>query len=106
MIDDILGELLGEATFGRLSRSRRAQLVARLFFGCLGAGLGIAGAVYMIANPRTTNALLLLSMICLFVSMSCFWLFNVGMGRRWKWPAVWFGLSFVLMFVARIVLGP
>ena len=37
MIDDLLGELFGEAVFGRLSRSRRGQLLTRLFFGLLGA---------------------------------------------------------------------
>jgi hypothetical protein len=105
MIDDLLGDLLGEAAFGRLSRSRRAQLLARLFFGGLGALVGGAGAIYMLWNPRTTNALFLLSTVALFICLACFWLFNVGLRRPWKWPAVGFGLSFVLMFVSRIAFG-
>ena len=37
MFDDWLSELFGEAVFGRLGHSRRAQLLARMFFGLLGA---------------------------------------------------------------------
>jgi hypothetical protein len=103
--DDLLGHLLGEVAFGRLTRSRRAQLIARLFFGCLGAGLGIAGAIYMARYPQTTNAGFHLSTVALFLFMACFWLFNAGLGRRWKWPAVGFALSLMLMFVMRIAFG-
>ncbi|HEX9798686.1 MAG TPA: sulfatase [Thermoanaerobaculia bacterium] len=35
MVDDILAGIFGEAVFGRLGRSRRAQLLARRFFGLL-----------------------------------------------------------------------
>ena len=105
MIDDLVGHLLGEAAFGRLSRTRQAQLIARLFFGLIGAALGVAGALYMLRSPQTTNVSFLLSTVALFVSMAAFWLFNVALGRRWKWPAVTFGLSFVLMFVTRIAFG-
>jgi hypothetical protein len=40
MIDDLLGELFGEAVFGRLGRSRPAQLLARLFFDPSGHSWG------------------------------------------------------------------
>jgi hypothetical protein len=43
--------------------------------------------------------------VALFLFMACFWLFNAGLGRRWKWPAIGFALSFILMFVMRIAFG-
>ena len=41
MLDDLLGHLVGEVAFGRLGRSRRAQLLCRLFFGLLGAAASL-----------------------------------------------------------------
>ena len=106
MLDDMLGELLGEAAFGRLSRSRRAQLLFRLFFGLLGAGLGLIGVIHFVRTPpATSNTAMYMSMIAMFVSLSCFSLFNIGMARPWKWPGIWFVLSFVSLFVTRIAFG-
>ncbi|HUO87463.1 MAG TPA: hypothetical protein VM617_08720 [Thermoanaerobaculia bacterium] len=107
MLDDILGELVGEAAFGRLGRSRRAQLVFRLLFGLLGAFLGLGGAIHFLRQPPdTTNVAMHLSMVALFVSLACFSLFNVGMARRWKWPGLCFVASFVALFATRILFGP
>ena len=108
MIDDLLVGLFGEAVFGRLGRSRRARLLWRIFFGLLGAGLGIAGAVHFGAGAGTdvvTNAPLQASMVALFVFLAAFFLFNVGLGRRWKWPGIGFVLSFVGLFATRILFG-
>ena len=55
MFDDVLGELCDEAIFWRLTPSRRAQLPVPLFFGLLGAGLGIAGAVHFARRPDITS---------------------------------------------------
>lgn len=107
MLDDLLGELLGEAAFGRLARTRQAQLIARLVFGAIGAVLGVAGAIYMAVRPdATSNTAMLASTVALFVFMSCFWLFNVGMARKWRWPAALFVVSFVALFVTRVLFGP
>ncbi len=106
MLDDLLGQVLGEAAFGRLGHSRRAQLMFRLFFGVLGAALGLIGAIYMWRRPTvTTNVAMHASMIAVFLSLSCFSLFNVGMARSWRWPGICFVVSFVSMFVARIAFG-
>lgn len=107
MIDDLLGELFGEAVFGRLSRSRRAQLLARLFFGLLGALLGLIGAWHFTVGRRdVTNPVMQTSIIAIFLFLACFSLFNVALGRRWRWPGICFALSLVGLFAARILLVP
>lgn len=106
MLDDLVGEIVGEAAFGRLSRSRRAQLLFRLFFGLLGAALGLMGALHFVRSPPdTTNTPMYASMIALFVSLACLSLFNVGMARPWRWPGLCFVVSLVLLFVTRIAFG-
>jgi hypothetical protein len=107
MIGDILAGLIGEAAFGRLGRSQRAQVVFRVGFGLLGASLGIAGAVHFARRPEPiTNLPMHASMLAVFVFFACFWLFNVAMLRRWRWPGVGFVVSFVALFATRIFLGP
>jgi hypothetical protein len=89
-----------------LGRSRRAQLLARLFFGILGAFLGFAGAFHFAVGRRElTNSLMRGSIVALFLFLACFSLFNVALGRRWRWPGVCFALSFVSLFAARILFG-
>lgn len=106
MFEDLVAGLVGEAVFGRLRATRRSQLIARLFFGLLGTGLGTAGAIYVPSTIRTSNAAMLASMTTLFVSLACFCLFNVTLVRPWRWPALCFVASLALMFVTRIVGGP
>ena len=106
MIDELLGELFGEAIFGRLSRSRRAQLLFRLFFGLLGTFLGLAGALHFVAWRGVTNPGMKTGIVALFLFLACFSLFNVALGRRWRWPGICFALSFVGLFAARIFFGP
>jgi hypothetical protein len=107
MIDDILVQIFGEMTLGRLGHSRRAQLLFRLFFGLLGAGLGAFGAVYLAREESAAvNRAMHASMVAVFVFLACFFLFNVALGRKWKWPGLGFVASFVAVFVTRIALGP
>ena len=106
MLDDLVGQIVGEAAFGRLGRSRRAQLLFRLFFGVLGSCLGIVGAVHFARTAATSNTALRASVIAMFLALACFSVCNVGLGRRWKWPSVAFVAAFVSMFVTRLALGP
>jgi hypothetical protein len=107
MIDDLLAGLFGEVVFGRLSVSRRAQLLARLFFGLIGALLGIIGALYFATGQRNVaNPVMQASMIAVFIFLACFCMFNVALGRRWRWPGACFALSFAGLFAARILFGP
>jgi hypothetical protein len=46
-----------------------------------------------------------LSMVGVFVFFGCFWLFNVAFARKWRWPGWLFALSFVMLFVTRILFG-
>lgn len=106
MIDEILAEIFGQAAFGRLAPSRRTQLLVRLFFGLLGAALGILGAVHFGSWPDlAANTALRLSIVSTFVSLASFCLFNVGLGRPWRWPGKFFVLSFVAVFATRILFG-
>jgi hypothetical protein len=107
MLDDLLIHLFGEAVFGKLGRSRRAQLLFRVFFGLIGAGLGVAGAVHFaLKTDLTRNTAMHLSIVGLFVFLTSFSLFNVALGRKWRWPGVFFAISFVSLFATRIVFGP
>ena len=103
----MLASLFGEVLLGRLAPSRRAKLLGRLFFGLLGMALGVAGAVHMsrrfgdLQNPAMRT-----SMVAVFVFLACFSLFNVALGRAWRWPGVLFVASFVSLFITRIAFGP
>ena len=93
--------------FGRLGRSARAKILARMFFGLLGATLGVIGAIHFASRPNlTTNHALRGSMIGMMLFFAAFWLFNVAGYRTWRWPAVGVVGCFVAMFVTRIALGP
>jgi hypothetical protein len=106
VFDDLLGGLFGEAVFGRLGNSRRAQLLIRVFFGLLGAGLGIAGAVRFARRPDlTSNTPMWISLIAMFVFLASFSLFTVGLGRTWRWPGKLFLVSLVALFMTRILFG-
>ena len=106
MMDDLLAHLFGEALFGKLSPSRRTQLLFRVLFGLVGAGLGVTGAVHFgFKGDLTQNTAMRLSMVLLFVFLASFSLFNVALGRKWRWPGVLFVISFVSLFATRIIFG-
>ncbi len=105
VVDDILVEIFGRAVFGRLGESRRAQLLARVFFGLLGTVLCTAGAVHFVRTVASRNTAMSMSMVAMFVFLAAFCLFNVALGRTWRWPGVLFVVSFVSLFVTRILFG-
>ena len=87
MIGELLAEIFGEAAFGRLGRSRRAQLIARLLIGLLGTGLCGFGAIHFLLRANlTNNPALRTSMVAVFVFLACFSLFNVALARKWPAP--------------------
>lgn len=106
MLDELLGQILGEAVFGRLGASERAKVRLRVGFGLLGAALGVAGALHFaLRDEPVANSALLASMIAVFVFLAAFFLFNVALHRPWRWPGVGFVLSFVALFATRLLFG-
>lgn len=107
MIDDIFGALCGEAVLDGIVNARRSQRVFCVFFGAIGGILGAIGAVHFGGQAGlTTNLALRLSMTALFVFLACFSLFNVGLGRAWRWPGRGFLASLAAIFISRILWGP
>jgi hypothetical protein len=106
MIDDILAGLFGEMAFGRLNNTKRAQLIARLFFGIPGAVLAVIGCYHFLSSATTSNVAMQASVVALFLFLGCFSLFNVALGRKWRWPGKLFILSLAALFVTRILFGP
>lgn len=106
MLTEIIFELIGEAAFGRLNRSQRAQVLLRVFFGLVGTFLGLAGAYHFIASVEISNKAMHASMVALFLFIALFSLFNVVLKRPWRWPGLGIVVSFILLFVTRIALGP
>ena len=45
-------------------------------------------------------------MALLLLSFGTFWLLNVGLARKWRWPGVLTVASLVALIAARLVLGP
>jgi hypothetical protein len=106
LIGEILFELFGEAAFGRLSRSRKAQVVARIFFGLLGTGLGLAGAYHFLARaPMPAHRLMHASMVSLFLFIAALSFFNVACKRPWRWPTLGAAVSFVILLAASLFRG-
>ena len=105
-MDDLLEALFGEIAVGRGGHSRRAQLMARMFFGLLGAALCGAGVVYFLRQDYDGNQALPAITAGMFFFFGCFWLFNVALGRKWKWPGVLLILSFAGLFLTRVIGGP
>ena len=105
MIDDILEGLFGEA-LRRAPACDRARLLARLFFGMLGAGLGVVGAGHFYKRMIDQNIVMSASIVVMFAFLACFFFFNVALGRTWRWPAVMFVVSFAAVLGSRLLLGP
>jgi hypothetical protein len=106
VIDDILASVFGGMLGERLGRSRRSQQLLRLFFGLLGAAMGATGAVYIGLGRAGGGLHLRACAVALFVFLAAFCLFNVALARAWRWPGRMFVLSFVALFVVRILFGP
>ena len=104
MLDDLIETLFDDVDLG-LKGSQRAQVIMRIFFGGLGLLLSLVGTWHMLF--RAEGGLhLRLGMALMFAVLASFCLFNVCLLKRWRWPGRLFLVSFVLLFVLRIVLGP
>lgn len=105
MLGDVLGELAESIEFG--PGSKRGQTVMRVLFGLLGLFLSAVGGFQMLVVGIDGAGLHFnFAATLLFVSLGAFCLFNVTLLRTWRWPGRAFLLSFLFLFVVRIVLGP
>jgi len=106
MLDDLFEGLSGDFALGRGRASRRAQLVARLFFGLLGAGLCGLGAAVLARRELPPGLGEFHAMSVLFLaSIGLFALFVVALGRSWRWPGRLVLASLLAMILARLVLA-
>jgi hypothetical protein len=105
VVDEILAEIFGRALFGRLGESRRTQLLARVFFGLLGTLLCTVGAVHFVRAVAPRYTAMSMCMVAMFAFLAAFCLFNIALGRTWRWPGVLFVVSFVSLFATRILFG-
>jgi hypothetical protein len=106
MIDDLLGTLFEGATVEKLNNSRRVQLLFRILFGLIGGALGAIGAVHFgLTAGLTDNVAMRASFAALFVFLACFSLFNIALGRPWRWPGKLFLASLAAIFITRILWG-
>jgi hypothetical protein len=107
MVDDILLSIFGEALFERVGRWRWVALIVRLLAGLLGTGLCLVGAYRLgFESAYSQNLILRGAIVLLFGSFGSLWLFNVCLLHKWRWPLQWCVVSFALMFLARLLLGP
>lgn len=106
MLGDLVEGLIHGYIASRSRPTRRGQLAARAIFGTLGLALSIAGTLVVPGRLATMNGPLRLSVLLVFASMGAFSLFNVMLARQWRWPGLLFVVSFVMVFVTRILLGP
>ena len=105
MVGEILAEIIGRALAGRVGEARRTQLVVRVFFGLLGTVLCTSGAVHFVRTIAPRHTAMSMCMVAMFVFLAAFCLFNIALGRTWRWPGVLFAVSFVALFATRILFG-
>jgi hypothetical protein len=95
---------LGEFVLGG-KPSPRGQAIARWFFGLLGTGLCVFGALHLWLTQKIPGLPLRLAAVSLFASIAVFCLANIALQRRWRWPLWWVALGLPLLFVVRFVFG-
>jgi hypothetical protein len=101
MLDEIFEGILEGITLGE--PSKRAGNIIRILFGLMGTFLGFAGMVHVMGYDASLH--FRLAGAVLFFFLACLCCFNIMFLRRWKWPGLMFALSFVGLFVVRILFG-
>ena len=97
-------EGLGEFVLGGKPAPRTA-LVVRSFFGILGTALCAFGAVHLWRGDTIPGLPLKVAAVGLMLALAAFFLCNVLLQRRWRWPLWMVALGLPLLFVVRIVFG-
>ena len=101
-LDDLLGELFGDSDLGA-TRSRRVALVARMIFGLAGGMLFLAGAYLLPTRPDMGGTpAMRVAMAATFAGLAACCVFNVMLGRTWKWPWLVAAGGFIALFATRL----
>lgn len=103
MLEDLFEGLL-DGWISSKGTSKRTEVVFRVFFGLLGVVLSVAGLYHMMSYEAGWH--FRLAAAALFLFLACFCAFNVALLLKWRWPGRCFVLSFVALFLARILFGP
>ena len=100
MLDDLFSGLFD---IGGGDLTKRKEFIIRLIIGIAGVALSIAGIVHMV--DYNAGLPFRLAGAAIFICLACFCGFNIAMQRKWRWPGRCFVLSFVGIFVVRIIFG-
>ena len=103
MLDDLFEGLL-DALFSGKNASKSTEVVIRMLFGVMGVALSVAGIYHMMGYDAGWH--FRLAAAAMFFFLACFCAFNITLLLKWRWPGRFFILSFVGLFVVRILFGP
>jgi hypothetical protein len=101
-LDDLLTDLFGDVALEH-TWARRLALLARMLIGLVGTLLGLFGAYVMMTSGTVSGTpALRMGMASVLVALACFSVFNVMLGRRWRWPWLCFLATIVGLFALRL----
>jgi hypothetical protein len=103
VIDDLFEGLL-DALFSGEKASKRMEVIMRMLFGFMGVTLSVAGIYHMMGYDAGWHFRLAAAAMLFF--LACFCAFNITLLLKWRWPGKFFILSFIGLFLVRILLGP
>jgi hypothetical protein len=102
MFDDLFEDI----EFG-VRGSGRGRTFFRVFFGVVGLFLAVAGVLHVLISEKfvATGLPFRLAAANVFAFLGFFCAINVALHKPWRWPGRGFIVSFVLLFVVRLVFG-
>jgi hypothetical protein len=103
VLDDLFEGLL-DALFSGEKASKRMEVIMRILFGLMGVALSVTGIYHMMSFDASWH-FRLFAMAMLFF-LACFCAFNITLLLKWRWPGKFFILSFIGLFLVRILFGP
>ena len=103
MLDDLFEGLL-DALFSGKNASKRTEVFVRVLFGLMGVALSVAGIYHMVGYDAGWHFRLAAAANLFF--LACFCAFNITLLLKWRWPGRYFVMSFVALFLVRILFGP
>ena len=103
MIEELFEGLIDAWISGK-GTSKRTEVVMRVFFGLMGVALSLAGLYHIVGYDAGWHFRLAAAAMLFF--LACFCAFNITLLLKWQWPGRYFVVSFIGLFVVRILFGP